>query len=233
MPSLLFESFRETLVSVVQRAYTSLADKGWAKVEFDVGSPLTELVHNFGRPISSLRGGQLVDQLTLRSSAEAQPRSLSGHFGKGAFPFHTDLAHHRTPPRYVLIRLLKGDHVRPTVLLDFERVRLARQAELVLRRSVWLVNGGRGRFSTSILRTQSAGKRMVRYDPVCMAPAHESFAEAAGLLQDICDSESPCECTWEHGWVLVMDNWRVLHARPSARDNEDDDRALERVQVAV
>lgn len=51
-------------------------------------------------------GGELVQELTSR--AISTPNTYSGIFGLERFPFHTDLAHWPIPPRYLLLRCIRG-----------------------------------------------------------------------------------------------------------------------------
>src|SRR5579871_6269045 len=49
-----------------------------------------------------------VQQLTPKLMSEAGPNTYSGIYGIGEFPLHTDLAHWREPPRYLILRCLVG-----------------------------------------------------------------------------------------------------------------------------
>jgi L-asparagine oxygenase len=44
--------------------------------------------------------------------------AYSGIYGLGCFPFHTDLAHWRVPPHYLLLRCMTGYSDVPTLLVD-------------------------------------------------------------------------------------------------------------------
>ncbi|MGO4910705.1 hypothetical protein ACEN2J_20760, partial [Pseudorhodobacter sp. W20_MBD10_FR17] len=66
---------------------------------------VVELAKYWGKPIAPWEDG-LVQALVPRS--EAAPNSYSGIYGLGHFPFHSDLAHWRTPPRYLLLRCVTG-----------------------------------------------------------------------------------------------------------------------------
>jgi L-asparagine oxygenase len=62
--------------------------------------------------------GRLVQQLLPR--ATDTPNTYSGIYGLGRFPLHTDLAHWQQPPRYLMLRCVRGYANVPTLLLDGE-----------------------------------------------------------------------------------------------------------------
>jgi len=70
---------------------------------------------NLGQPLTPWEGG-LIQTLIPRN--EATPNTYSGIYGLDRFPFHTDLAHWRIPPRYLLLRCVTGYADVPTLLID-------------------------------------------------------------------------------------------------------------------
>ncbi len=72
-----------------------------------------------GQPLDPLGRGA-IQELIPRSNST--PNTYSGSYGLGSFPFHTDLAHWRTPPRYLLLRCVTGYADVPTLLLDGQDV---------------------------------------------------------------------------------------------------------------
>jgi hypothetical protein len=61
----------------------------------------------FGELLTLGNGGAIHRLVpTLRESAT--PNTYSGIYGLGQFPFHTDLAHWRYPPHYIMLRCLVG-----------------------------------------------------------------------------------------------------------------------------
>lgn len=77
------------------------------------------LGRSLGIPVSVRPGGPTTYRLTPTPVSEAAPRSLSAIYGLDAFPFHTDAAHHRVPPRYLILRLADGARSdTPTVVVD-------------------------------------------------------------------------------------------------------------------
>src|SRR5882757_6334493 len=56
------------------------------------------------------------EKLVPRESTD--PNNYSGIFGLNAFPLHTDMAHWPNPPRYLMLRCVKGHGEVSTDLLD-------------------------------------------------------------------------------------------------------------------
>ena len=209
-----------------------LTTQGWSLVDWPSDQPALHLADKLGTPEPSRLGGPLVDTLRPVNQEEARPRSLSAIWGLGAFPFHTDGSAQRRPPRYVLLRLASGSaSQRPTLLQDFRALPLGRATKKSLARDVWLVNGGRGRFLTSILSsTLISGSTILRFDPACMRPCSAPTGAARAVLEACLFS--PAIVDWQPGKLLVFDNWRVLHARAAKAGTDPGiDRVLERIWV--
>lgn len=201
--------------------------------EFDfVGdtADFLDLASNLGDPIRSRSTGTLVDRLAPVQSHEARPRSLSNKYGLGAFPFHTDAAYSRTPPKFVLLRLVSGDSVRPTSLISLDEDMFTPSEWESLRRDVWVVNGGRGRFYANILsRAPKGHSDMFRYDRDCMRPALDSFSQSRLALERVIRESKPIDIEWRQGRVLMINNWTTLHARPEVANRREVNRVLERI----
>ena len=87
-----------------------------------------------------------------------------------------------------------------------------------------------GPFYTSILNdsTSSAGE-ILRFDPCCMRPACARFARSANILSKSLEGGDVYKLKWKAGSGVLIDNWRVLHARAAAEANRESKRVLERV----
>jgi alpha-ketoglutarate-dependent taurine dioxygenase len=187
----------------------------------------------FGTPVPSRPDGGLVDSLRPADPSVARPRSMSALYGTGAFPFHTDAAYLRTPPRYIFLRIVAGEtQARPTLLLPFRESDFPASVWNSLRRDVWLVNGGRGRFLTSIVNeTASPGKRIARFDKHCMRPYIDPVSESEQAVDEYVANAPISEHSWEPEVILMIDNWSALHARAGAASLPDDNRVLERILI--
>jgi alpha-ketoglutarate-dependent taurine dioxygenase len=183
-----------------------------------------------GEPVPTRSGGPVVDELSPVDPSAARKRSLSAVHGVGAFPFHTDGAHHRLPPRWVVMRCAEPGGDRPTLLVDGAQLPLHRRHWRTVERAVWWVHSGMRSFPASIVGRSPRG-RFLRYDRGCMAPAHPVFAEAAHMLEAAIGATTHLPLSWKVNDVVVFDNWRVLHARGSTSLPDTSVRLLERILV--
>ncbi len=198
----------------------------------DLSTDSLDIARQFGEPLPSRRGGSLVDLLVPTKQEDAHPRSISAIYGTGEFPFHTDGAYMRIPPRFMFLRFIEGKSDRATLLLDAYALPFSAEERREMFRDVWVVNGGRGRFLTPIFNNGLvSGSTLVRYDRGCMRPAHLAFNRAADILDLRSQEIKPVQIHWKLGHTLVLDNWRMLHARGSSSLEGVERRVLERVLV--
>lgn len=160
------------------------------------------------------------------------PNTYSGLFGLGRFPFHTDLAHWRLPPRYLMLRCVKGYADVPTLLLDGRAVVDAVTLD-ILRRSVVRLRRPRSG-EMRLLRLWQAGTGngdLLRWDEVFLRPASRIGEFAFGRVREELGSATPMEVAMvDAGDTLVIDNWRMLHSRPPVAPGRED-RCLDRVYL--
>ena len=203
---------------------------GWVVTRLATTTDLIDLAESLGEVVPSRSGGEAVDELRPKPAAIAGSRSLSGMHGLGAFPYHTDAAHHPLPPRFVLLRLASSKPTSTRTLFASIPRRISQVDRAVLEHDVWLVDGGRGRFLTSILsRPEGSTCDLVRFDEGCMRPADHHFgAGRETILRLIASRERAVE--WVPAHAVVLDNWRTLHAREQVVTTNDE-RILERVLV--
>lgn len=189
---------------------------------------IVEIAKHFGKPLDPFEDG-LVQTLVPR--IEAAPNSYSGIYGLSHFPFHSDLAHWRTPPRYLLLRCITGYADIPTLLVDGQDLIDAVTLD-ILARAIFKPRRPRDG-SVSLLRFCEPIEDTVRirWDEVFLKPASR-IGEVAHLR--VREWLSACKPTAlslaEPHDTLLIDNWRMLHARssiPPGREN----RAIERVYL--
>jgi alpha-ketoglutarate-dependent taurine dioxygenase len=209
-----------------------LLQNGWIEFMCDLSTDSLAIARQFGEPLPSRRGGPLVDCLMPKKQEDAHPRSISAIYGTGEFPFHTDGAYMRVPPRFMLLRFIEGKSDRTTLLLDAYALPFSAEERREMFRDVWVVNGGRGRFLTTVFNNSLvSGSTIVRHDRGCMRPAHPAFNRAADILDLRSREIKSVRINWKVGHTLVLDNWRMLHARGSSSLEGVERRVLERVLV--
>lgn len=199
---------------------TDLHHKGWMIVQgVRTTSDLMELANSLGRPLAAPTG-ELVKVLRPLERDQARPTSLSATYGRGEFPFHTDTAFWPRPTRYLVMRVV-GDKRRTTQLLNFEHLWRTLDAHclLALRRSIWRT--GRAGTIFCPLEFRVGQTRGWRYDVQAMAPINSSATRARDAVDmAIQESRDKVEVSWPSADCLVIDNWRVLHARGPAPPDE-------------
>jgi L-asparagine oxygenase len=170
----------------------------------------------------------LVHQLTPRVTSGLN--HYSGIFGLGAFPFHTDMAHWREPPRYMMLRCVKGHGGVSTDILDSRSIldsvgRSELSRALVKPRRP--LNGLMPLMS--LFRPQSAAHdALFRWDDVFLVPASPAGKHGMALVKVALPSLSRASIVLENpGDTLWIDNWRVLHGR-SKVDGTQTDRLIAR-----
>jgi hypothetical protein len=207
----------------------ALGRNGWTTFGF----PVTEDLATAAAQLLPTRAGELTSSsLTPRAARKGRPHSLSDMYGLDAFEAHTDGGHLVFPPRWSLMRLAKDASTQtPTMLWDFESLGLSDRLLSGLRRSMWVVRGGGRSFYSSILR-EGKDWRMVRFNRACMSPVSRSGESVAEELVSSLTWTTPIEHVWRADCVLVLDNWRVLHARPAVSERDASTRRIDRLLIS-
>lgn len=176
----------------------------------------------------SLSGVAAIHNLQVK--AKTKPNKYSGIYGLGVFPLHTDLAHVRTPPRYLMLRCVRGYGTVSTDLVDgFALVgRIGRSVlsnALVKPRRP--LNGSTPLYS--LYRPPTPVRHAIlRWDEVFIVPASPAgvrgFAAIAKELGPIPRISISLQFPGDTLWI---DNWRMLHGR-SAVSADQSDRIIQR-----
>lgn len=168
---------------------------------------------------------------TLVPRPISTPNTYSGIFGVGDFPFHTDLAHWDIPPRYLLLRCLKGYPEITTNLIDgWEMI-----PEITLNDLTRAIVRPRrpieGKIKLLRLADETGHTSRLRWDEVFLVPSSRvgklTFSRVHEWLQSAGQTKL---CLMNPGDTLVIDNWRMLHAR-SHIPEKCKDRMVERVYL--
>lgn len=206
-----------------------VAKHGYAFVhEYGQGWDTVAVANALGQPLTPWEGG-LVQDLVPR--ATATPNTYSGLYGLDRFPFHTDLAHWRLPPRYLLLRCVTGSADVPTLLLDgqtiFDVVTLD-----ILTRAIFKPRRPRdGGLTLLRLCEPTDGGYCFRWDEVFLRPASRIGDIASRRVRELVPKCEPLSIALARaGDTLLIDNWRMLHAR-SPIPAELEDRKIQRVYL--
>ncbi|WP_245487593.1 TauD/TfdA family dioxygenase [Rhizobium leguminosarum] len=166
---------------------------------------------------SSAPGSQIptVQALEPRSAQAARPHQYSGVYGFNEFPLHTDLAHWARPPRYLLLRCLRGDKDVATRVLSADDFIEAIGMDL-LERSLFKPRRpsrfGTPALLTSIFKIDSVTG--LRWDQLFLTPMNSEAEEAKIRASQIRELGPLHEFHLRDlGDILLIDNWRMLHGR--------------------
>ncbi len=207
----------------------SIIDCGYAflrKIYLDLNT--SEVASILGKPMVPWVGG-LVQNLTPR--AESTPNTYSGIYGLGHFPFHTDLAHWRRPPRYLLLRCIRGYEDVKTLLID-GRVILSAVTLDVMTRAIMKPRRPQNN-AIHLLRLceQVESGYRLRWDEKFLRPASRIGEAASKQIRSVlCNTSTLSAALIEVGDMLIIDNWRMLHARTPVQVGRED-RLIQRVYL--
>jgi L-asparagine oxygenase len=186
------------------------------------------LAQSLGQPLAPWEGG-IVQMLVPR--AEATPNTYSGIYGNNGFPFHTDLAHWRAPPRYLLLRCVTGYAKVPTLLIDGQALINAVTLD-ILARAIFKPRRPRDGALTLLRLCEPTDDGLrLRWDDVFLKPASKIGDIANLRVREWLAERHPISISLTNGCdTLLIDNWRMLHARSPIPDGCVS-RAIERVYL--
>lgn len=187
---------------------------------------------SLGNPIASRSHGGIVDILQAKEKNIAHPNSKSAANGLGEFTFHSDGAFFATPPRYIALRYQGTEATEIPTQLKFVFDELHSSEFDYLRNDIWQVRGKTVNFYSSIITNNKIKKQIIRFDNDCMKPNQKD--SCANLILNGTPKDGLIySVNWLPGKILIFDNWRILHARPSIPTSEKNKRILKRIMIHV
>lgn len=196
------------------RLRTEVLTQGYAVMKrYAPGARTHEVAVSIGTPIEPWPGA-IVQRLVPRRAST--PNTYSGIFGMGLFPFHTDLAHWPIPPRFLLLRCLKGYPEIPTLLFDGMIATATIGADTLSRAVVTSRRPVAGEMRLLRILDRREGKIAIRWDEVFLKPASRIGKQVFDDMCALIASQKPKPVALiDDGDTAVIDNWRMLHARPA------------------
>jgi L-asparagine oxygenase len=198
---------------------------------YEPGKSTEELLHSLGIPLS-LGTGSPVRQLTPKSKDGSTPNAYSGIFGYNQFPLHTDLAHWRIPPRFLVLRCIRGFAAVSTLLVDGAQIVSCNDRGVFSRTLVRPRRPIRGSLPLLRLYDRQQGDRgLLRWDEVFIRAATQMSELGMRKFKEALARTGPMEVSLvREGDMVVLDNWRMLHGR-SVVPVESRGRVLERAYL--
>lgn len=173
-----------------------------------------------------------IQTLAPKPADDAPANQYSGTFGLGEFPLHSDLAHWAVPPRYFMLRCLRGLPSVSTQLLPVEAVAAA-VGHRSIRKAVFLPRkraSGVPRCPLPML-FQRGGATGVRWDSLFLRPFNRSASDVSLAMSGRRWGKALRSVALVHpGDTLIIDNWRMLHGRSSV-DQCSTGRSIERAYL--
>jgi L-asparagine oxygenase len=206
-----------------------LKNKGYIFLEkFRPDANTIGIASEIGDPMIPWVGG-LVQRLVPRRIST--PNTYSGIYGFGQFPFHTDLAHWSKPPRYLLLRCIKGYQDIPTLIIDGNDL-IKEIGAAFLRRAIFQPRRPQGsEYKLLSLYESCEDGNFIRWDEIFLNPASKVGQTVNDKIRDFLPSRSPKTAALVSASdTLIIDNWRILHARSSIIHGCED-RDIERIYL--
>lgn len=210
------------------RAVISAA--GCARIYVQDEDAFLELGKKLGRIVASPRDGKLVEVLTVTEIVNSNKNSMSARFGAGQFPFHTDQAYKRLPPRFILLWHRLPLTSRETCVSTFSPYSLKKVERDFLARGIWKVHTGSSIFFSPVLDQISSDHFVFRYDPCIMKPLCHIAKQSERILNKHIEEASTIRHRYKESECLVIDNWKFLHGRASGSGDQGT-RQLLRISV--
>ena len=209
----------------VESLLAAASDKGWVTsrgVIEDLIKPLQAVGYEL---VPTRPGDPLIAELVPRSREAGRKRSLSALHGRDSFPLHTDGAHIRRAPDYILLEhATSGSSGTNTLLHRIDAMKLSPSLLGDIDHGVFLAANGRASFL--VHARDKAGR--VRFDPGCMRPLDDRARRVASHFLSV--AATAVRHSWSYrGELLVIDNTAVLHGRSSAP--ADDGRVLRQLLI--
>ena len=206
---------------------STLREQGFAVFDTDTSDEsLLKIASMFGVVVPGDRG-DLVQPLLAQEKGRGCFGSFTYKVGYEAFPWHTDTAYWEVPVRYLMLTSKKSSPCA-TLARTFES--LASNIDdfnYLAERSVYLLNiPGKRRMLTPVIKEH--GEIGFRFDFHIYKPMNEEAKILSDLMQEQLSKESQ-RIVWTGNNVLVLDNWRLIHAREDA--SQDKNRFLKRVYI--
>lgn len=172
-----------------------------------------------------------VQTLKPRRKKKKLNNQYSGTFGLGSFPLHTDLAHWLRPPRYLVLRCIKGSSDVATTLISSSLI-LSSIDKNILKRAV--VSPRRLDKKPCLLPLIFTVNDVVafRWDSLFLNPVNKQARLIFKSMETITSESNITKLLYlsESGDTLIIDNWKNLHGRTSVKE-KDTNREIERVYL--
>ncbi len=209
-----------------------LTSTGWLFIPGTLGIDPQGILSMLG-PIIPTRWGSPYLDLVPHTKDSASPASMSSMIGMDEQPMHTDSAYSPLPPKYLALQCINpGEASCPTHVWEFDVDRLKGDRPTVMTDVRWIARGGGlSQFYCSVMDVERDEVRL-RFDRCCMVPIDGDTGIASETSTVLEAYSRRLSVDWQTGSILVLNNWRCLHARGLGADKSPS-RSLRRWNVGV
>lgn len=199
--------------------FSQLTKKGWVLIPFAFAGASHEIIRCLGPIIPQGKGKTEYRDLVPYEAASAPPASMSSVIGTGEQPMHTDSAYLPSPPRFIALHCLgAGEFPCPTHLWIADHDLMLKERPMPLAEPKWIFRGGgHSPFYSSIMEVRG-GQIRTRFDPLCMRLSSADPRAMGEAQLTLTGYTQHLLIEWKQGSLLVLDNWRCLHARGAGAD---------------
>ena len=168
-----------------------------------------------------------VDNLEPNKVPTKFNKTLSKTFGYEAFPFHTDGAQFIIPPRWIILESVSGfSYQTATLLVDSNEFKNNPEYDKSLNQSIYFVKNSKHSFYTSIINKVLSSESIFRWNPLVMDIIEKDTVFDVNTL-----NAKVTRIKWMPRQTLIVDNWRMLHAREKIFEEEKQIRKLTRYNL--
>lgn len=186
------------------------------------------LANQVGRILPDDNGNK-IQYLTPKMTGQWIKNSFSYNYGLNKFPYHTDTAFWEKPTKFILMTSKKKSSCE-TLLIDTKALFDSLQIkELNLfYNSVFTLKTPHETKFVSILQREN-WNNILRFDPNIMTPFNLSAKAAVEIINAFIKEAKLITIKWTGENILLVDNWRFLHARSACR--HEPERILKRIYI--
>lgn len=172
-----------------------------------------------------------VQILKPRKKEEGLKNQYSGTFGLESFPLHTDLAHWLRPPRYLLLRCIKGSNDVATTLIPSSLI-ISSVDRSSLKRAVVIPRRLDSKPCLLPLMFMVNNVSAFRWDSLFLRPVNKHAKSLFKAMETITNERKITKQLFlsDLGDTLIIDNWKNLHGRTSVEE-ANTNRIIERVYL--
>jgi alpha-ketoglutarate-dependent taurine dioxygenase len=197
---------------------------GWVVID-EYSGELLNLMENICSKLKLDISFHNYKKLIPKDKNEVEHFSLSSAYGLKEFPLHTDGAEYKTPPRFLVLRAL-SDSPTGTYIADANSI----CDNINVCNTKWSVKTKDGIVKTKLYQQHPKYNiEFIRFNRLSMKCDEGDKLDVYKAIDNLTISS----IIWSENKTIIIDNWRVLHGRPTIIEDDYEKRIIERLQVFI